>query len=994
MGFTMSRLFTVPLGATARDKFIAEIKALPKEAKPVLVLPNISLLRQVQYETSIHCMSFDYLANRILNMNGYVNLKALNSRQQELIIESLISDFQASGSFQYFINLGHKQGFVKAMAALIGELSKSGLDGEAVREVLSQWRQDSAWAVKDRDIALLYTFYRIYLQEHNLFDLAGKYRLASFVLQGKTEQNKEKEEQKQLNLDVTHVYFADFSSFDNLQLQLLKDLSKHVEINIGLTYEKEREQVFGPVQDTYNSLLLWCSEQKLELERQGAVDCQRLTAYFGGSVTPAPLADKNAVQLYQFTNSENEVSFVLQRVKELLLQGVKTEDIVITMRDTSQIAGIAELGDKLGIPLALPRAAALALQPLNEILELAWQCGFEGHDSAEAYLSFVGSGLGTLLWGDMTAKVLLLRKEHFFTSIGAVRKQLRGESEEHSALAIPDNYIDSIRQEANVKEYVTGLLDFLDKLGLKKRLGELHQQGKIALAELQCALLTEQKLIDNAKLLLNDYTVCNFQEAKLSLGEWLDLWRASLQGQEVSIGFTRFNGIAVKPVTALQGTTKPYVFLLGMQEGIFPKLQHESWIYSDKERATLTSMDLKLGTTAEGYGRELFYFATTLGLVRKSLVVTFYEDDDNVVSPYVDQLRGVFSDLQITRILPARAVKPQKIVREVVQESNINIPVDRQARSFSASSLETYAKCPFAYLGDKLWGLDAYTPRQEKVDPATEGNLLHKVLEVFVGLHLHEKLTGYEQDVLWQQLQNAFEAVEKDFITHEIIYDVIQWRAERSRVLGLLRKWLDFTLIEQSSWQGFTPEATEWSFGFGKNLGLSLRLQDGSFVKLKGKVDRLDSNGDTAVVTDYKRSSGSAPSGSEQADGLDLQLPVYMLAVARLQHKKVASGNYLILRDTFRKSSITYTETGNVVLDKALGRNQPLTQKGTKRNDFIAETWEQFETFCERLLCKYIDNIYQGYFPVQPVGSACTYCAFSDICRKHVDKLQDEEVEQ
>lgn len=979
----MARLFTVPLGATAREKFIEEIKALPPGAKPVLVLPNVSLLRKVQQETGLRCLSFDFLANRILNMNGYVSLKALKPRQQELIIEDMIHSLQETGAFKYFTSLSKSAGFVKAMTALIGEISKTGLTELEVNNILKDFRQDSTWALKDQDIALLYNFYRKYLLEHDWFDLAGKYRLAAYVLEGG-------DKGETPRLDITHVYFTDYSSLDPLQLQLLKALSKHAEVSIALTYEPSRSHIFGPGQATYNELLLWCSEQRLELERQGAPDCQYFTAMFGTSVVPRSLEDDQALQVYQFSNEENEVKFVLGRVKQLLLDGVRPEDIVITMRDRSLVAGMAEQADILGIPLALPRSAALAIQPLNEFLELLWKSSLGGHGGAESYLDLLKSGIGSFLWGNLGSTVLKLRKEHFFYSLQEVRDCLELEANEH--LTLVDAFLDKLQGEDTVQEYAESTVSFLEALQLHRTLGALHAQGLIGLEELQGALLTEQQLLENVKLLLEDYTVCSLAETKITLEAWLELWHEALGEQEIAIGINRCSGVRIQPVTALQGTTTPYVFLMGMQERRFPELQHESWIYSDKERAALTSMDLKLATTAEGYGRELFYFAAALGLVGQALVITYYENDDETVSPYVDQLLNLFTDIKINRPLPVRPVRPARARGEVQQKDCIIINQDKLPHSFSASSLEIYAKCPFQYLGTELWRLDAYEPRQESIDAVTEGNMLHRVLEVFLGKYLGKRLTDYPYEELWQELCGDFTAVEQDLIAQEALYDVVSWQAERSRVLGLLSRWLCFTMNEQSFWAGFTPSAAEWSFGYGKVPGLSLQLSDGRQVQLRGKVDRLDSNGKQVVVTDYKRSSGSVPSGREQKAGFDLQLPLYMLAVARLLHKQVSSGNYLVLKDCKRTGAITYAETGNPFLDVGLERNQPLNSKNNAREDFLAENWQQFEEFCIQLLTKYIENIHAGYFPVRPAGSACRFCPLGDICRKNIGRLQEEEV--
>lgn len=69
---------------------------------------------------------------------------------------------------------------------------------------------------------------------------------------------------------------------------------------------------------------------------------------------------------------------------------------------------------------------------------------------------------------------------------------------------------------------------------------------------------------------------------------------------------------------------------------------------------------------------------------------------------------------------------------------------------------------------------------------------------------------------------------------------------------------------------------------------------------MNGRIDRIDSDGNGIFVTDYKRSQ--TPSGSELTEGLDLQIPVYLMALAALEpQSKVLGGGYYSLKEAKRK---------------------------------------------------------------------------------------------
>ena len=85
----------------------------------------------------------------------------------------------------------------------------------------------------------------------------------------------------------------------------------------------------------------------------------------------------------------------------------------------------------------------------------------------------------------------------------------------------------------------------------------------------------------------------------------------------------------------------------------------------------------------------------------------------------------------------------------------------------------------------------------------------------------------------------------------------------------------------------FRPRWSEISFGEVKdsvvNLGeYKIKLPNGRVIALDGKIDRLDvaesGKERAAIIFDYKRSAKSF-NWSEFYHGLDMQLPIYMLAV-------------------------------------------------------------------------------------------------------------------
>ena len=270
----MAKLFITPLGSSCRKKFCDELQNM-EYGVGAIVLPNRLLLDEVRKKyANVEAVGMDTLASKLLNLNGYVTFNQINRHSQELIIEDFLHTLAEIKQLDYFNELLEKTGFVKAMTSLVGQLSRSGSTQEQIVNVLREWGREGNWGEKDKEVALLYQFYRKYLKEKQWFDLEGKYRLALLVLQD-----------AKVKLPWQQLYFCDFYSFDPLQLELIKALSKRCRVQIGLCYEKglegtERGKLFEATRTTYMELESLCLEEGVEdYVPENAFPCLKVMLY-------------------------------------------------------------------------------------------------------------------------------------------------------------------------------------------------------------------------------------------------------------------------------------------------------------------------------------------------------------------------------------------------------------------------------------------------------------------------------------------------------------------------------------------------------------------------------------------------------------------------------------------------------------------------------------------------------------------------------------------
>ena len=1005
----MLNLFYVPLGRSLRSRFCAELRQ-GEYGEGVLVLPNGLLLDEVRRQGDALCLGVDTLANKILNLNGYAGLHQINRRSQELALQEMISELLGAQAMAYFGDLAAKPGFVKAMTSLVGQLSRSGATQEEISRTLSEWGREGNLGSKDQEIALLYQYYRNYLQAKQWFDLEGKYRLAIFALKDEN-----------ARVPWKRVYFSDFYSFDSLQLELIRALAGRCEVTVGLCWElkltdadKDRKRFFAASSVTQMELEQIClaSGGKIAYEDYaedgGDSDgCRQVARNLGRAAQPLPPSDD--VRIYCFSEREQEMRWALTQVKELLRGGVPAENIVVAVRDLSLYSGLRLIADEYGLPVTLPQTGVLEVQPLSELLLLLLDAAPDTHSGAEAYLQALTSYMARALLRVDGEAADELRQRHYFSSRADAQKKARellsGEDEVWNLL---DGFVGELPPRAALTFYGERLLALLDGLQLEWRLGALYRRDAARLTEVTAALQTREALVKAVRQLLDDYASCGRGGAEVSLRQWREFLTDALRQAEIILQSGRQDGVLVTEAVNVQGLAFDYVYLLGLREGEFPRANNENWIYNDGERKELKAMGLDMPTTASSYEEDACFFGAAAAAARRRLTLTFYKDEQAGASPYIELVRKLFADedgglLPVVADPPKEAASPQELAQlgarcdydwlrgvageatltaaqadarradelrynGVLRQPELLAAVRRGAgSSFSASALEIYAQCPFRFLGERLWKQQQFTPLDEQPTPADEGDVLHRTLARFMGRYLRVKLTASPLDALRLELAQNFAEVCRQAEENGAVVDGPLWQAERPRLARLLQQWLAFEYEDQRRWAGFTPQAVEWDFSSLNGKPLPLALRDGSRVTLVGRVDRLDGDGERVFVTDYKRSA--APSGKDLAQGFDVQLPLYLLAVAELYRGRPVGGTYFVLKDAKRKSSFMLEDAGNGDLPYKVDKNG------------LNAGWESFQQFCRSLLTNYIEGIYAGDFAVAPRKACGDFCQLRDICR-------------
>jgi len=194
----------------------------------------------------------------------------------------------------------------------------------------------------------------------------------------------------------------------------------------------------------------------------------------------------------------------------------------------------------------------------------------------------------------------------------------------------------------------------------------------------------------------------------------------------------------------------------------------------------------------------------------------------------------------------------------------------------SSTALETWAKCPRAYLFTQVLRVQPVEEpeRRFEIDPLTKGSMMHSILEQFVlkairDTHPFGGWSPADRERLKTIANKHLDEAERAGETGRALL----WRAERIRLEGQLDKFFDTDSARLAD--GFRPVAAEKRFD-----DVAIEVPGGHVLHMRGSIDRLDLGVDGSVeVIDYKTGSvGNYKKLTEEnphQQGQRLQLFVY-----------------------------------------------------------------------------------------------------------------------
>jgi ATP-dependent helicase/nuclease subunit B len=341
--------------------------------------------------------------------------------------------------------------------------------------------------------------------------------------------------------------------------------------------------------------------------------------------------------------------------------------------------------------------------------------------------------------------------------------------------------------------------------------------------------------------------------------------------------------------------------------------------------------------------------------------------------------------------------------------------------SSSATRLSTFAACPYQHFARYLLRL---TKRKEfKFEPLDLGNFYHCLLD-----RLFKRLKADGKDIATmpdEQIKKSLrEQIERLVQIDPFISNFVRHSQHNTFIISSAAEVLEdcvLAIAEMVRAGSFRPGKSEVAFGQIKDatekLGeFKMQLADGRTLTLNGKIDRIDiaeiDDKRIAIVLDYKRTPKSF-NWAKFYHGLDMQLPIYMLAVRSANRfvADIAGAFYMPIQVSPKKITLGRLSTesfdhkamgafdgrffGHIDSQVDSGWSQFYSFRITKKDSQYGDYGKSgalrpadFETtldFARRKTARLAEDILSGKIVVSPyrlgTKSPCSYCDYKFLCR-------------
>lgn len=918
-------------------------------------------------------LSFSRMANRALNEIGGSNKVNLSKCGKAMLIYSILSKNQNNFKF-----LGKSDENIEIGIQSITELKKHGVSLENLEEEINKI-DDIYLKTKLEDLSLLYKNFeekisQNYIEETDLLGFLAK----------------NIENLKWIKESI--IYIDEFLGFTAQEYEIIKQLIKYAkQVNIILCIDN-LELNTNPDQDIFysnkktlkklkkiideNNLKI---EETINLEKQYRLKNEELKILSENLYNiKSTKYEKNVenVSLFLAKNRYSEIENVAKEISKIVREkNLRYRDIAVITKNIDIYSSLVRsIFKKYDIPVFIDEKRDLnqniIVQYILSIFEI-----FTTNYSNEAMFNYIKLGFLDLEDDD------IFKLENYCTKWGIKRNKWKEDfkyetddenkkQEVENLNEIRKQIIDPLMElkkkldkERNGINITKQLYDFLQKQNFENKISrkkeELLEKGLIDLAN---------EYIESYNIILEilDEIVLIFGEEKLTIDNYSKILKIGLKNSELGKIPATQDQVTLGDVDRSRSHKVDIVFVIGLNDGIFPSVNKNEGFLNDLDREKLKGDGIELANgTIENLYEERFNIYKVFTTAEKQLYLSYASSDEEGkalrASILINKIKKIFPKLKeesdvITKKYDVinKKITYEELLEQIYKLKNkekieelwyevynwykeniewkdrlqedmlgieyTNIPKNIMKKNIerlygnvlntSVSRLEQYRRCPFSYY--LQYGLKIKPKEELKIRSFDTGSFMHETIDTFFKHTNEEKiaLSEIEEqdifDIVSKIIDEKLESSKNYMFKATVKYKILVNRLKR--IVSKAIKYIIQTII----YSDFSIKGSEVEFNRkGEYKPIIIELEDGKKIEITGKIDRIDiakqEDGNYLRIIDYKSSSKNIDLNEVYA-GLQIQLLTYIDAVCKEEDLIPAGIFYFSLLEQMIKADKKITE--------------------------------------------------------------------------------------
>jgi helicase-exonuclease AddAB, AddB subunit len=915
-------------------------------------------------------LSFKRMAYKVFSEVGGLTREHMNNAGRCMLIYRIMDKCQ--GGLKVFKKAVKMKGFVNTISDMITELKVCGITPYTLQGAAEKIEGDIALKDKVGDIGLIFSDFENELHQKYIDsddDLTILYERID----------------KSHMFDGAEIWVDGFSVFTPQQYRIIEKLMKRAaRINVTLCMDIKEgangsADVFLPTKSIEERIIRIARENNISVDEpvfldgeigrfQNNPELQHLEKSLYSFPYKTYDQKTDYIKIFTSVNKYSEVENTARDIVRLCRdEGFRYSDIAVVTGDAEGYEKlVGAIFSEYGIPYFLNKRRDINSSPLIvlilsaiEILSKNWQYesvfrylktgllnfNMDEIDEIENYV--LSSGIRGNRWTDKKPWVYWPESGYGADVPDDVKDVLNRINHTRENIYAPLVNLESVIDGGGKgRDICTALFNFLCEIGIPEKIeamiDDFKKQGELDLAE-------EYSKVWNILVSALDQVVEVLGGEELSLEQF---------ARVLSIGFDEYSIGLIPPsvdqvmfggIERIKSHTVKALFIIGVNDGVFPSSCSDEGILSDSDRERLKVLGLELASDTRSQVFEEQFLAYTAftrtskylsvscpiansegsamrpsilisrlkkvfpNITENSNILSQNTDEENLnlislpsptfnelvcelrkstdgedVNPMWRDVYRWYMDQDKWRDKCLRAMSGMSYVNQVknIGPERIKSLYGRQLR-FSISRLEKYAQCPFAYFTQ--YALKAKERRVYELSPPDIGSFIHTILDRF-STYLDEN------NMKWRDIEKEWcrdavsDIVDKtvDEMSGSILSSSARYKYLKERLKRIILRavWLIALHIRKG---GFEPKGHEISFeNGGKYPPISIKLPTGEKVSLIGRIDRMDAmeTEEGIYVRIVDYKSGNKDFNlSDIYNGLELQLLIYLDAILEYASK-------------------------------------------------------------------------------------------------------------